>query len=62
MPKHYLKTKILKIFKSYYEKILLIGTSPAMLLEAILLSKKYRNIEIHEKSNSWAVHGKLRIF
>ena len=34
------------------KKILLIGTSPVMLMEAILLSKKYRNIEIHEKGNS----------
>ena len=33
-------------------KIILIGTSPAMLLEAILLSKKYTNIEIHEKDNA----------
>ena len=44
------------------KKILLIGTSPAMLLEAILLSKKYRNIEIHEKVILWAAHGKLEIF
>tara|TARA_B110000211_G_scaffold228514_1_gene284861 strand:+ start:18565 stop:19542 length:978 start_codon:yes stop_codon:yes gene_type:complete len=32
-------------------KIILVGTSPAMLLEALLLSQKYSNIEIHEKNN-----------
>ena len=44
------------------KKILLIGTSPAMLLEAILLSKKYRNIEIHEKSSSMGGSWKTRNF
>ena len=44
------------------KKILMIGTSPVMLLEAILLSKKYRNIEIHEKSNSMGGSWKTRNF
>ena len=44
------------------KKILLIGTSPAMLLEAILLSKKYRNIEIHEKNSSMGGSWKTRNF
>ncbi len=33
-------------------KIILIGSSPVMLLEAILLAKKYNDIEIHEKSST----------
>ena len=32
-------------------KIILIGTSPVMLLQALILSRKYKNIEIHEKKN-----------
>lgn len=31
-------------------KISLIGTSPAMLLQTLLLAQKYRNIEIHERN------------
>ena len=30
-------------------KIILIGSSPAMMLQALVLSRKYNNIEIHEK-------------
>ena len=33
-------------------KIILIGSSPVMLLEAILLARKYNDIEIHEKSST----------
>ena len=32
-------------------KIILIGTSPAMLMQALLLSNKYKDIQIHEKSH-----------
>ena len=30
-------------------KIILIGSSPAMMLQALVLSRKYNDIEIHEK-------------
>lgn len=45
--------KIIKSLNSK-KKIILIGTSPAMLIEAILLRYEYKNaeIEIHEKNNS----------
>ena len=41
-------------------KIALIGSSPAMLLQALLLSKKFRNIEIHEKIKNLGVYGRLQ--
>ena len=43
-------------------KIILIGSSPVMLLEAILLARKYNDIEIHEKVALLAVHGKQQVF
>jgi len=43
-------------------KIILIGSSPVMLLEAILLSKKYNDIEIHEKSNTFGGSWKTTSF
>ena len=62
MPKHYLKTKILKIFKSYYEKNSINWNLASNVTGSNFAIKKYRNIEIHEKVVQWAVHGKLGIF
>ena len=40
-------------------KIILIGTSPAMLIEAILLRQQFKNakIEIHDKKKHLEDHG-----
>ena len=44
-------------------KIILIGSSPAMMLQALVLSRKYNNIEIHEKKKKkLGVHGKHQTF
>ena len=43
-------------------KIALIGSSPAMLLQALLLSKKFRNIEIHEKNKKLGGSWKTSTF
>ena len=46
-------------------KIILIGTSPVMLLQALILSQKHKDIEIHEKKNfiggSWKTSNFYRI-
>lgn len=43
-------------------KIALIGSSPAMLLQALLLSKKFRNIEIHERNKKLGGSWKTSTF
>ena len=43
-------------------KIILIGSSPVMLLEAILLARKYNDIEIHEKSSTIGGSWKKQVF
>ena len=32
-------------------KIILLGSSPVMMLQALILSQKYKDIEIHEAKN-----------
>ena len=42
-------------------KIILIGSSPAMMLQALVLSRKYNNIEIHEKKKSWGFMENIKL-
>ena len=43
-------------------KIILIGSSPAMKLQALVLSRKYNNIEIHEKKKrSWGFMENIKL-
>ena len=61
MPKHYLKTKILKIFK-FYNANSLIGTSPQCYWKQFCYQKNIVTLKFMKKVILWAVHGKLEIF